>query len=478
MGPLEEFIRKVGSKLRRLGYSLPNAATIGALLRTAYLATLRTEEGRFVRGSLTFADPNKPDTDPPPLRRADYPAFTAFDHSVPLTVEGVVKLSRAIDSWSGSIAVHGKTKSTLVAWGVIDQIVLRNVHLHREASGCFPHPGVLTVVMDGVGALSAYHGEFFLAGLRQDLVVLSEEDALRSTAITNHILPFLKPIAVRIRAAVGSSQTTTAMIEPQLFEEWATTVARICIGLRRAGTGGALLISPRPRRKLLHVSHALPYSRLGHAGMLRVLDMEHQRVTEKAHRSATNAGSVTSSLVRDRQFAETDATDLEEELKGAVRIATSLASVDGLVLLTPLLEVLGFGVKIRTEKPVGRVYAGPDFVRRGSAATCVNLSQFGTRHTSMLQYCRADPSAIGVVVSQDGQVRLVLSVGRSLTLWENVQLLRYSSDFRQFIRERQRLRESRRRSQERPSLGYSDMPKTFDELMGNLQRGKKKKGGR
>ncbi len=476
-GPFEQFIRKVGSKLRELGYSSPNPSTLGALLTTAYLATLRTEEGRFIRASLTFADPDTPDPDPPILRRADYPVFTAFERSVPLTVEGVVKLSRAIDSWSGSIAVHGKTRSTLEAWGVLDQIVHRNVRLHREGEGGFQHPGVLTVAMDGVGALSAYHGDLFLAALRQDIVVLREEDALRSTAIANRILPFLKPIAMRIRAALGPSQISSS-IEDQLFDEWSTTVARICIGLRRAGTGGALLISSRPRGDLLDVSHALPYSCLGHAVVLRVLDIEHLGVAGNALHSATRAASIRTSLVTAQRFADIDATDREDELTGAVRIATSLASVDGLVLLTPLLEVLGFGVKIRTELPIGRVYVGPDFVRRGAAATRVNPSRFGTRHSSMLQYCRADPRAIGVVVSQDGQVRLVVSLGRSLTLWENVQLLRYSNGLRRYAREEQRGRESRRRSRMRRCFGYTEMPKTLDGLMGRLGRGGKRNGER
>lgn len=477
MGPLERFIRIVGSKLRQLGYSSPNAATIGELLRIAYLATMRTEEGRFVRGSLTFADPDAPDADPPPLRRADYPAFTAFERSVPLTVEAVVKLSRAIDSWCGSIAVHGKAKATLAAWGVLDQIVHWNVSLHRESERSYGHLGIFTVGMEGIGALSAYHGNFFLAGLRQDLVIPCEESTLQSAVISNRILPFLKPIAVRIGAAVGASQTSSS-IEKELLREWSTTVARICIGLRRTGTGGALLISPQPRRDLLHISYALPYTRLGHAGVLHVLDTEHQFATEKALYSASGPGSIPSSLVNAGMFADSDAIDRENELTGAVRLATSLAAVDGLVLFTPLLEVLGFGVKIRTQRQVRRVYAGPDFVRHGGAATQVNLSRFGTRHTSMLQYCRADPSAIGVVVSQDGQVRLVLSLRRSLTLWENVRLLEYSDDLRQCARAERQDREYRRRSRDRQRLGYTEMPKTLDELMGRLKRGEKEKGGR
>src|SRR5439155_2107985 len=48
-----------------------------------------------------------------------------------------------------------------------------------------------------------------------------------------------------------------------------------------------------------------------------------------------------------------------------LRIDGVLASVDGLVWLSPLLHVQGFGVKIKTGGHVGIVYDGAGFERRG-----------------------------------------------------------------------------------------------------------------
>ena len=82
----------------------------------------------------------------------------------------------------------------------------------------------------------------------------------------------------------------------------------------------------------------------------------------------------------------------------------------------------------------------------------------------MLNYCLADRKAIGIVVSQDGQVRLMLSGGKSLILWENVQLLRYERDIRyhaKMIRRRQSLVIDSKKV-----LGFTDKPKTFSRLMG------------
>ncbi len=172
--PVEEFTKLVAKKLRYLGYSSPTERILGHLINTAYLATLRTEEGKFVLGSLIFADPQHPNPDGPLCRRANYPSFTPFDSPIRLTVEKLVKLSRAVDGWGGSIAVHGTPGSSIVAWGILDQLVQHNINLRGEKEGGFAPPGVLRLAMDGIAALSAYHGSLFLGGIdRTGLCVLS-----------------------------------------------------------------------------------------------------------------------------------------------------------------------------------------------------------------------------------------------------------------------------------------------------------------
>ncbi len=474
--PLERFTKVVGSKLHDLGHSSPNTSILRALINTAYLATLRTEEGRFVRGSLTFADPRNPEPNPPLLRRANYPAFTPFSHPIQLTVERLVKLSRAVDSWCGSIAVYGLSSSAILAWGVLDQLVQHNVRLQREGLKGFSPPGVLTVVMEGVGALSAYHDNLFLGGVRQDQIVTREQDALGSAVVADRLHSVLKPIAVKLSRALGDS-ITSEVAERRIFEEWSGTVARICIGLRRAGTGGALLISPKPIEVLLDTAQHLPYSRLGHAAVLRVLDIQYRSLTREALLNYARKNVAPIDLIREEHLADADAADREDELAGSVRIVTSLASVDGLVLLTPLLEVIAFGAKVRSGPHVNRVYVGHDFVRRGVSAKHVDISRFGTRHTSILRYCRADRRAIGIVVSQDGQVRLITSMGKSLTLWDNVQLLERRNDLRGYARMIQRARTRSGKLPLERSLGYTEMPKTLKALLQSKPSIKKIQGG-
>src|SRR5208282_3495139 len=257
---LGRLTKHVCSKLRVLGFSFPTPSVMRALLDTAYIASIKTEESRFVRGSLTYSDPKAPELDPPILRRANYPSFTAFGRRTPLDASALVKLSRAVDRWSGSIAIFGTKRSDLFVWGVVDQLVQQNIRLNLEASSGFSAPGVVTVNIDGVGDISVYHGNLFLGRLRQNQVIIRESDVLHSDIIARRIIPALAPAAMSIALALDTADESHNKVD-LLFGAWADTVARICIGLRRLGTGGSLLITPTPIANMLDIVHRFRYRR-------------------------------------------------------------------------------------------------------------------------------------------------------------------------------------------------------------------------
>jgi hypothetical protein len=216
----------------------------------------------------------------------------------------------------------------------------------------------------------------------------------------------------------------------------------------------------------LQVGHPLAYSRLKDAAILRTLDEAHFRTAEHAVSEYTHNGKlVPPALVLKASLAEADADDRGQEMTGAVKLVASLAAVDGLVLMTPDLSLLGFGVKISSTRSIKTVYDGASFSRIGTRARKIDLSQFGTRHGSMLRYCAQDSRALGIVISQDGYVRLIMTVGTSLVLWDNLKLLGHD-DFSSQGAVHEKERRKRRKSARMPyKLGYTHMPKTIDRLM-------------
>ena len=80
---------------------------------------------------------------------------------------------------------------------------------------------------------------------------------------------------------------------------WVTSIARLCIGLRQRGTGGAFLLTPKPIERMLQVKHPFAYPRLGDAAILRVLDEGYLWDLERAQSALTHEGDpVPADLVR------------------------------------------------------------------------------------------------------------------------------------------------------------------------------------
>jgi hypothetical protein len=471
--PLHELSQKVHKKLCKLGFRSVPKSIVAQLIEKAYYASLRTEEGSFIRGSLTYADPESPDIDPPLLRRLDYPLFTRFSRQEPLTVETVVKLSRAIDNWSGGITVYRAFPKGLVVWGIVDQRVHENVGIHREAEGGFRNPGLFTVTTEGVGHILVTHGRLFLCELKENSIIDRQTDVLVAKVLGPWIIPPYLQVAEYIaRTMPGIGKSSDVAVA--LFHEWANAVARICIGLRRSGTGGSLLLTPSPLLSVLEIVHPLPYERLYEAIVLKVLDEAYlDQMHEQVHQATISRKDIPTSWILDDHLAEADADDRKDELTGAIKIVSSIASADGAVLLSPTLAVRGFGVKIHSNRSICTVYDGMGFLRRGTRAKKIDITNFGMRHTSMLRYCREDKYSVGIVVSQDGQVRVICTKRGSLLLWHNVKLLDFLDNLGNYARQEHRGRSFHKKYQGKAIVGYTPMPKSIQALVDTAESGRK-----
>ena len=117
-----------------------------------------------------------------------------------------------------------------------------------------------------------------------------------------------------------------------------------------------------------------------------------------------------SALLSDAALLEQRTARWEGARRGmysTARALANLANVDGCVVLTNRLRVVGFGGEIRVpEEDVANsacVDADPrSLERRGE----VELQQFGTRHRSAYRLCARRPGTLAFVVSQDRDLRV------------------------------------------------------------------------
>ena len=93
------------------------------------------------------------------------------------------------------------------------------------------------------------------------------------------------------------------------------------------------------------------------------------------------------------------------------------AAVDGAVVLTNRSRMLGFGGMIKGDfDQVDAVARALD--AEGDQLVAEPTENVGTRHRSVYSLCHRIPEALGIVISQDGNIRFIKRHNGRVTYWE------------------------------------------------------------
>lgn len=135
-----------------------------------------------------------------------------------------------------------------------------------------------------------------------------------------------------------------------------------------------------------------------------------------------DADEIPLDLYLDETVSGNELSENRSELDGTIWFISLLTRVDGLVLMSPTLEVKGFGVEIMYSDEPSEVFAARNRNGTVTGLRRVDYNHYGTRHRSMMRYCAQVPNTLGFVISQDGDVRVITQVSGKLVMWENIKL--------------------------------------------------------
>jgi hypothetical protein len=111
--------------------------------------------------------------------------------------------------------------------------------------------------------------------------------------------------------------------------------------------------------------------------------------------------------------------DGDAALFEAAHLVADLTHVDGAVVMTSGLDLLGFGGEIAGDLPeVPQVMRARDLA--GEEREWVRTDRVGTRHRAAYRLCHVLRSALAIVVSQDGGLRFVRWHNDAVTYWDQV----------------------------------------------------------
>jgi len=114
--------------------------------------------------------------------------------------------------------------------------------------------------------------------------------------------------------------------------------------------------------------------------------------------------------------------ELDEALFENARFIANLAAVDGAVVLTKSLDLVGFGGVIKG------TFSKEDVIARatdaeGEQRVYERPEGVGTRHLAVYHLCKEIPNLLAIVISQDGNTGLVKWMNDFVTYWDFLPMI-------------------------------------------------------
>lgn len=427
----DDLAKQVLTKVKdaKIRHRIPNENVLSELFKTLFYTSLKTEEGQSIRVTITLIDPKNPDPNPPQRIVANRWQYVRFNDEIPFSVKSLVKLSKAADIWSSSLAVYFNDKNELFIWGMIDQAIHYHSFLNYESDSGPEQPGIFQSTITGIGSLIVIFDYELIASLKQETLITNYIDVFKR----GEVKELLEELSVEHKEAVKKYLQKEFPSDDFVFWESFSenlikeTLSRILLRIQNYQHGGAVLISNDTKADL-DIKYSISYIRLSDAiDKIAELTIANSNYSNEVHSDFLDEekDDLPIGLYLDENVSSFEKNEAKDELKGAVRFVASLSCVDGLVLMDTNLKVVGFGTVIKMAPIPNTLYVSKTAKINVSKLGKVNPNNYGTRHRSIFSYCWNHAGSIGFVVSQDGDIRAITRVGSRLIMWENIRVQRY-----------------------------------------------------
>jgi len=384
-------------------FDLPEDRILQKLLETCYHASFRTSEQRTVQCVVAYAS------------AADVPegALLLANRSVELTDSELVRLSPVTQHRETVIGCE-QMDGWLRIWGFFDY---RHAWVQHAAGdppavpiqlADFP-PDCLMITIEGPGALTISQGRTGLVRLRDGRVIFPQKDPFQS--VQNPLGRFFRQLIDDLQESGQyrdmSNSTEESVGQRSLLEIYTTSILAILERIRLTQHGGSVVIS---RMTLDEQLANVSYTVSEHAGLAG--EIVAYKTFDDLLREPHSNLDTTAKLKRCR--TELDLHRTSRRLIRGISQISLLAAVDGAVLLDDNLRIQGFGVRFPVLLPPGTTVLD---ALTGSEYSC---DHWGLRHQSVISICHKCEQAIGLVVSQDGEVKAVKAEDGLLMFWDGI----------------------------------------------------------
>jgi len=399
---------------------LPEPRVLEHVLSVCYQASLLREEGRSITFRLALSGPEAFAVAGGPPASLHRLLFTRWR---PLDEHELRGLAPAAGFQSSLIGAQLDDDGRAQIWGLIHSGPrwLQSVRGGREIRQVIPP--VLMIAVTGPGRVLVSKGAATIAELSSGILGGPGMDVLLARWMSDIFAHVRDAQSAAHLAARPQSATGWAQVDPT-FGPLLTqhVLRRILATIRGAQHGGTLILLPPHHAADVLTSDrhlSLKYTFRDEEPRRRILTLTVEIINELAGLHGASTGE---SAVHWPEYEESSAPQLaalDEALFEVAHLVAALADVDGAVVMTSSLELLGFGGEIAGNLPeVATVARALDL--EATQREWVRTDRVGTRHRSAYRLCQALRDAVAVVISQDGGLRFVRWHDDAVTYWDQV----------------------------------------------------------
>ena len=400
---------------------LPPKFVFDEIIDVCYHSSMLTEDRRPTVFRIVFLDSQsrvspRDDDELPPVTRyllKEPVVFTQGELRRLAPVADPRRILIAVEQSDGRLQIYGLVDIGMSLW---------EMARHERVMG-HSSPDALIVMSTRPGELSISRGDRPVLRMRDGKIVTAAQSVLMEGSVAE-FFDAASDVFIRNACQLSGIDQDPAEDDGLGFAHQ-SFIESVLLYTDELKHGGTLLFVPEEIKhedshllSRVSIKYVLPNTRPQNALVSAMAArLKHNALDEKLRNSRTVKAEeleLLDVLAWDQQSCEDSARD-------AARFIASLTSVDGAVVLTDTLRIIGFGAEVTAS------FSGGDKVHIAHTAEAtetkeVQFEEYGTRHRSAFRFVASMEPSVGFIMSQDGGVKAVKQVGSKLVMWPYFQI--------------------------------------------------------
>lgn len=394
------------------------------MIEVVYHASFLTEESRRIWFRVVYISPNEIEKDKIHLR---YVRTIKFDEPRIFNVNELLKLAPAADPTQVLIGVYNiENSNELEIWGLIDAGTSWWDFTRRESSGGSPPPNAFTLSSKKPGQINISKEGDLLLILDQGKITESSSGIFYEGKVAAFLergeQELYNEVCRRINDKCWDPSGRDDAYPKRLYVYF---LERVLNRIREKFHGGTLIMVPdeisiddtRLTDRIV-IKYPCHYDSIWES---LIYSLKEYRVFYDLDSKLRKKKQITLDEYKQISLEDYGRKKSEEWIKHAAGFLASLSAVDGAIVITEKLRLLGFGAEIIASSPtLSKIKMITNFEK--NIGDYNNIELFGTRHRSAFRFCSSFDESVAFIVSQDGEIKIAKRVGSEVILWSNINI--------------------------------------------------------